>query len=288
MTAIDSMRQVGMSSGSSSAMTSAATEVVPATTKAVSAAVDAMPKKLFSPRNLVIAGVAVAGAVGDRGDGDGGEGGEGGEGGTAAATAGPTGSRCCRSRTRAPPTDEYFADGIADEVRGKLSRVNGARDHRVVEHVGVQGQSPSDRRRSRKELDADYLLVGKVRWAGGESGKRRVQVVPELIDVRTGGVKWQQSFDNDITDVFEVQSQIATRVAGALGVALAGGEKQELSQPAHRERRGVPAVPEGARAFREVTSPSLRQQIALPGAGGGTRLHFLSMPGRRSRSRIRA
>ena len=71
-------------------------------------------------------------------------------------------------------------------------------------------------------MHADYLLVGKVRWAGAEGGKRRVQVVPELIDARTGSVKWQQTFDNEISDVFEVQSQIATRVAGALGVASAG------------------------------------------------------------------
>ena len=47
-----------------------------------------------------------------------------------------------------------------------------------------------------------------------------------LIDTRTGSVKWQQSFDNEISDVFEVQSQIATKVAGALGVALAAGRIQ--------------------------------------------------------------
>ena len=112
-----------------------------------------------------------------------------------------------------------------------------------------------------------------MRWAGSE-GKRRVQVVPELIDARTGSVKWQQSFDNDITDVFEVQSQIASRVAGALGVALAGGEKQEW-QPPDGERRGVPAVPEGARHSAGPTWRRLREQIGVPGAGGGTGLDFL-------------
>ncbi len=69
-----------------------------------------------------------------------------------------------------------------------------------------------------------------MRWATGADGKRRVQVVPELIDAGSGDVRWQQSFDTDITDVFEVQSQIATRVAGALGVALGGNEQQQVTK----------------------------------------------------------
>ena len=101
-----------------------------------------------------------------------------------------------------------------------------------------------------------------MRWAGTEGGKRRVQVVPELIDARTGSVKWQQSFDNDITDVFEVQSQIASRVAGALGVALAGGEKQEVSS---RPTANVAAYQLylKARAIPRGDPASLREQIAF-------------------------
>ena len=141
--------------------------------------------------------------------------------------------RCCRSRTRAPRADEYFADGIADEVRGKLSRVSGLEVIASSSASQYKGTTKTPQEIA-SELGADYLLVGTVRWAGAEGGKRRVQVVPELIDARTGDVKWQQSFDTDITDVFEVQSQIATRVAGALGVALGGSEQQQLAQPSHR------------------------------------------------------
>jgi TolB-like protein/Flp pilus assembly protein TadD len=125
--------------------------------------------------------------------------------------------------------DEYFADGIADEVRGKLSRVSGLKviaSSSASQYKGTT-KKPQD---VASELGADYLLVGTVRWAGAEGGKRRVQVVPELIDAQSGDVKWQQTFDTDITDVFEVQSQIATRVAGALGVALAGAEQQQVTK----------------------------------------------------------
>ncbi len=124
--------------------------------------------------------------------------------------------------------DAYFADGISDEVRGKLARINGLDiigSSSMTEYKG-SSKRPQDIGR---ELGADYLLVGRVRWAGSE-GSRRVQVVPELIDAKTGSVKWQQTFDTDVKDVFEVQSQIATRVAGALGLALAGGEREQLTQ----------------------------------------------------------
>ena len=154
-------------------------------------------------------------------------------------------------------TDEYFADGIADEVRGKLSRVKGLEviaSSSTSEYKG-SAKSPAD---IAKELHADYLLVGKVRWAGVEGGKRRVQVVPELIDTRTGSVKWQQTFDNEISDVFEVQSQIATRVAGALGVALGGGEKEDVK---NRPTANVAAYQLylKARATQSVDLTSLRQ-----------------------------
>ena len=126
-------------------------------------------------------------------------------------------------------TDEYFADGIADEVRGKLSRVSGLKVIASSSASQYKGSTKSPQVIA-SELGADYLLSGTVRWATGADGKRRVQVVPELIDASSGDVKWQQSFDTDITDVFEVQSQIATQVASALGVALGGSEQQELTK----------------------------------------------------------
>jgi TolB-like protein len=130
---------------------------------------------------------------------------------------------------RGDPTDAYFADGIADEMRGKLASLGGFQ---------VTARSSSDQYRGTnktpqqvgQELNVDYLLSATVRWAKGVGGKDRVQVVPELIDVKTGGVAWQQSFDADLTDVFQVQTQIASRLAGALGVALGTQETEKLTE----------------------------------------------------------
>ena len=125
--------------------------------------------------------------------------------------------------------DAYFADGIGDEVRGKLARVNGIT---VIasSSAGQYRSSTKSPQEIAKELGADYLLVGKVRWAGPAGGTRRVQVVPELVDGRTGATTWQQSFDTDVTDLFEVQSQIATRVASALGAQLGSQEQRQLAE----------------------------------------------------------
>ncbi len=125
--------------------------------------------------------------------------------------------------------DAYFADGIGDEIRGKLARVNGIT---VIasSSAGQYKNSTKTPQEIAKELGADYLLVGKVRWAGPVGGTRRVQVVPELVDGRTGATTWSQSFDTDVTDVFEVQSQIATRVASALGGQLGSQEERQLAE----------------------------------------------------------
>lgn len=56
-----------------------------------------------------------------------------------------------------------------------------------------------------------------------------MQVVPELVDGRTGATTWQQSFDTDVTDVFTVQAEIATRVATALGAQLGSSEAEQLA-----------------------------------------------------------
>jgi serine/threonine-protein kinase len=132
-------------------------------------------------------------------------------------------------QNQGPAADEYFADGIADEVRGKLAGIAGLTVIASGSSNEYKGSTKSLKEIA-AELGADYLLTGRVRWAGEAGGKRRVQVVPELMDVRSGAVKWQQSFDAELDDVFAVQSQIATRVAGALGVTLGGAESEQLAE----------------------------------------------------------
>jgi serine/threonine-protein kinase len=125
----------------------------------------------------------------------------------------------------------YLADGITNELRGKLSE---------LAHLQViaSGSSNQYRRTSKppqdiaRELGADYLLTATVQWEKLADGSSRVRVSPELVDVTPGHAprtKWQQPFDAAITDVFQVQADIAGQVASALNVALGEGQKQTLT-----------------------------------------------------------
>jgi serine/threonine-protein kinase len=124
--------------------------------------------------------------------------------------------------------DAYFADGIADQVRGKLTSLP---EFQVIARSSsmqyrATAKSPQEIGR---ELGVRYLLTATVGLVKrGDS--TRVQVVPELIDVRSGSAAWQQTFDEPVTDVFAVQQAIATQVASALGVVLGTGEQVQLAQ----------------------------------------------------------
>ena len=124
--------------------------------------------------------------------------------------------------------DAYFADGIADQVRGKLTSL--AEFQVIARSSSMQyrgtTKSPQDIGR---ELGVRYLLTATVGLVKvGDS--TRVQVVPELIDTRTGSATWQQTFDESATDVFAIQQGIASQVASALGVVLGVGEQVALAQ----------------------------------------------------------
>jgi serine/threonine-protein kinase len=159
--------------------------------------------------------------------------------------------------------DEYFADGITDEVRGKLSGLKGLT-------VIADGSSKSYKHTTKPlakiaaELGVDYLLVAKVRWAAGPDGSRQVRVSPELVQVSggTSTVRWQQPFDAPLTNVFQMQTDIAGQVAGALDLALGSDQQQQL---AARPTQSLPAYDAYLRARAIVSSDpgSLRSEIRL-------------------------
>lgn len=165
-------------------------------------------------------------------------------------------------------SEEYFVDGITDAVRGKLSAVPGLEV--------IAGRSSAEYKKSDKslaqiarELGVTHLVVAKVRWAKTADGTNRVQVSPELVRVTRGGApttKWQQSFDAPLIDVFQVQADVAGRVAQELGVVLADSARRELAE---RPTRNLDAYDLYLRAEAAALGPgrnapsSLRAAIAL-------------------------
>jgi serine/threonine protein kinase len=125
-------------------------------------------------------------------------------------------------------SNAYFADGVTDAVRGKLSALPGLQVIASNSSNQYAGSSKSATQIG-EELGVQYLVVGKVRWSGvGKDG--RVQVSPELVEVSSGSTRWQQPFDKALTDVFQVQADIAGQVASALDLALDAGERAQLAE----------------------------------------------------------
>jgi serine/threonine-protein kinase len=134
--------------------------------------------------------------------------------------------------------DAYFADGVTDAVRGKLTALSGS-----GLAVIARGSSLSYRGTTKapaaiaSELGVRYLLTGTVRFAG-TGDARRVQVSPELVEVAAGHApesRWAQPFDAAIKDVFAVQADIAGRVATAMRVALGNAAQARLAEAPTRD-----------------------------------------------------
>jgi TolB-like protein/Flp pilus assembly protein TadD len=143
--------------------------------------------------------------------------------------AGPTHLAVLPFENLGPAVDEYFADGVTDAVRGKLAmlpalQVTASNSSSQYKHTSKSPQQIG------QELGVQYLLVGKVRWNKGQGGQSRVEVSPELVQAATASTKWEEPFDASLTDVFQVQADIAGRVAQALDVALGAGQRERLAE----------------------------------------------------------
>ncbi|HTS01649.1 MAG TPA: protein kinase, partial [Thermoanaerobaculia bacterium] len=163
------------------------------------------------------------------------------------------------------PEDGYFADGMSDEVRAKLTSLPGLQVIARGSSIPYRNTAKTLRQIAR-ELDAAYLLTATVRWekSGGTS---RVHVIPELVEASGSGAptsKWQRPFDATLTNVFQVQSDIASKVAQALGVALGAAEKKRLSEKPTENLAAYDAFLKGEEASKGMSAsdaPSLRKGL---------------------------
>jgi TolB-like protein/tetratricopeptide (TPR) repeat protein len=163
-----------------------------------------------------------------------------------------------------PKDQEYFADGVTDAVRGKLTGLPGLQVIASNSSEQYKGTTKTPQQIG-QELGVQYLVVGKVRWEKSDGGSR-VQVSPELIQVSSGTARWQQPFNTAITDVFQVQADIAGSVAEALNLALGTGEREALAQRPTRNLGAYDAFLKGEEVGSKVSKsdPSaLRQAQAL-------------------------
>lgn len=126
------------------------------------------------------------------------------------------------------PEDEYFADGITEEIIARLASVRGvdviARTS-VMQYKGTHKPIPEIAR----DLGVDYILEGTIRWQKSAAGPGRVRITPQLVKASDGTHVWANIYEDDISAVFEVQSDVSQKVVSALNVTLLEPERKRIA-----------------------------------------------------------
>ncbi len=124
--------------------------------------------------------------------------------------------------------DEYFADGITEELTSRLAEISGLG---VISRTSAIQYKHTQKRIGEigQELGVDYLLEGSVRWEKPPQGESRVRVTPQLINISDGTHLWTRRYDAVLSGVFEIQTDIAEQVASALEVTLLESEHRAVA-----------------------------------------------------------
>jgi TolB-like protein/tetratricopeptide (TPR) repeat protein len=153
--------------------------------------------------------------------------------------------------------NEYFSDGITEDILINLSRIAGLR---VISRTSAMAYRGSDKplRQIAGELGVSHVVEGSVRRAGD-----RVRISVQLIDARTDAQLWGESYDRELRDVFQVQSEIAQQVAGALQVRLTQGERERIATAPTANLTAYDYYLQGRQYYLRLTAADLPRAIAL-------------------------
>jgi TolB-like protein/DNA-binding winged helix-turn-helix (wHTH) protein len=122
------------------------------------------------------------------------------------------------------PEDAHFAAGVHEEILNHLTKID---DLRVVARASVLPYAGAAQPifEIADELRVGTIMVGSVRYADG-----RVRIVVQLIDTATGAQLWSEAYEHDFSEIFTIQTDIATRVAMALEARLTAAQQLTIQQ----------------------------------------------------------
>jgi TolB-like protein/predicted Zn-dependent protease len=153
------------------------------------------------------------------------------------------------------PEQEYFADGMTDDLITDFSKISGLFVIARNSAFTYKGKPVKIKRVSR-ELGVRYVLEGSVRKVGD-----RVRINAQLIDATTGGHLWAERYDGNLGDVFALQDKVTRKIVAALAVKLTTGEQQLV---ARRDTDNVKAYDEflrGREHYRRYTSNDVAKAV---------------------------
>lgn len=189
--------------------------------------------------------------------------------------------------------DEFFADGMTDELIGTLSRIRGLKVVARTSAMRYKGERKTASEIGR-ELQVSSLLEGSVRREGN-----RVRISIQLVDASTDEQLWADKFDRELQNILAIQSEIAQQVAGALEIKLKDSERTVLSRPVtvdagaytlylrgryHWNMRSEEALGKAVKSFEEAIARD--PSFALPHAGLADSYAMLGLYGFRRPSTV--
>lgn len=153
------------------------------------------------------------------------------------------------------PEQEYFSDGITDDLITDLSKIAGlfviARNS-VFQYKG----KPVDVKKISRELGVRYLLEGSVRRANNQ-----VRINAQLIDVTSGGHLWAERYDGALGDVFALQDRITRKIVSALAVKLTAGEENHVTRMGTENVQAYDAFLKGWEHYRRFTEEDFDKAV---------------------------
>src|SRR6185503_3249491 len=121
----------------------------------------------------------------------------------------------------ADPENEYFSDGITEELLNAFTKVDGLQVTSRTSAFAFKGKN-TDIREIAMQLNVDRVLEGSVRKAGN-----RVRITTQLINAADGYHIWSEAYDRNLTDIFEVQDEISGIIANKLRENLSATQRTE-------------------------------------------------------------
>jgi serine/threonine protein kinase len=168
------------------------------------------------------------------------------------------------SNMSADAENEFFSDGVTEEIINALSKVKALEVVSRRSAFAYKGKD-LDMREIGRQLGVRHLLEGSVRRAG-----TKLRVTAELIDVETGYHVWSERFDRELSDIFAIQDEIAANIVKALRVVLTEREEVAIRAPRTRNIRAYEYYLRGRQLFHsfrresfEAAEDNFRRAIAL-------------------------
>ena len=152
---------------------------------------------------------------------------------------------------------EYFCDGIAEEILSGLTRLEGLRTASRTSSFSFKGRR-EDVRAIGSWLGVDTVLEGSVRKAG-----RQLRIAAQLIDAAEGYHLWSERYDRELSDVFAIQEEIAQRIVQALRIELTERERRALARPPARDAEAYEIYLRGRQFFYRTRRQDLEYAIEM-------------------------